>query len=97
MAVSRCFGENLLQPDPSGIVIDKTVFQEIYDLIMTEIETALSGLVTINGSMFSAQKEQYIAALFPAAGSPAKGPKGDGATANEQLDTGDTEDSAGSY
>jgi phage terminase Nu1 subunit (DNA packaging protein) len=52
------------------LLIGKTSFQEIFDLIMREIEAACSELVEINATMFAAQNETYLASLFPNGAKP---------------------------
>jgi phage terminase Nu1 subunit (DNA packaging protein) len=47
------------------LLIGKTNFQEIFDLIMREIEAACSELVEINAAMFARENDQYLASLVP--------------------------------
>jgi phage terminase Nu1 subunit (DNA packaging protein) len=47
------------------LLIGKTDFHEIFDLVMREIEGACSELVEVNAAMFAAQNEAYLASLFP--------------------------------
>jgi phage terminase Nu1 subunit (DNA packaging protein) len=60
------------------LLIGKTDFQEIFNLIMREIEAACSELVEINASLFNAQNEQYLEALFPESADTLKANGSDG-------------------
>jgi phage terminase Nu1 subunit (DNA packaging protein) len=47
------------------LLIGKTVLGEIVSTLQTEIEFALSELTTVDRTMFAAQNEAYLAALYP--------------------------------
>jgi hypothetical protein len=49
----------------ASLVIAKTDFGEIVTILQQEVEFALTELTAIDSSMFTAQNNQYLAALFP--------------------------------
>jgi phage terminase Nu1 subunit (DNA packaging protein) len=52
------------------LLIGKTDFSEIVATLQAEVEFALTELVAIDRSMFTAQNEAYLASLFPNGGKP---------------------------